>query len=236
MKKTFKFFVTSFFVITMLSAFIFNSCGSTSSTGDGTIVFNQDTDTSTNPIVIWEGSDLFKSHYGVVDVSEFTIDIENCVITSGSFVVDMKSIKSSESEVLGDELASKLENHLMNEDFFDVERWPYASFELHELIEVDIDSQDIINSSFHPGIVSNKFEYKGTLKIKDVAKVITGYAYSDSLNQFYSVDFLIDRSDFNVKYASRSFFTGLGDKFIEDTIRLTGIINVSSSLTELNCL
>ena len=73
-------------------------------------------------------------------------------------------------------------------------------------------------------------ELKGNLTLKDVTKNITIPISSvtfDEVQRSYSISsnsFKINRADWNVKYGSKSFFTGLGDNFISDDIELSFLL------------
>ena len=78
--------------------------------------------------------------------------------------------------------------------------------------------------------LSEAQELKGNLTLKDVTKNITIPVESVSLDDatgaytIKSKTFTINRTDWNVKYGSKSFFTGLGDKFINDEIELSFVL------------
>ena len=80
----------------------------------------------------WKGYKIFKSestsHFGTMDFSEGDINVKDGKLVSGKLVIDTKSITSTDIE--DKELAAKLDNHLKNSDFFDVEQFPTATFEI----------------------------------------------------------------------------------------------------------
>ena len=89
-------------------------------------------------------------------------------------------------------------------DFFDVEQFPSAAFEVTGLEEKD-----------------GKTWLSGNLTLKDKKNNVTFPVTLNSNNGQYSITsevFTIDRSKWDVKYGSKSFFDNLGDKFINDDI------------------
>ena len=80
----------------------------------------------------WKGYKIFKSentsHFGTMDFSEGDINVKDGKLVSGKLVIDTKSITTTDIE--DKVLAAKLDNHLKNSDFFDVEQFPTATFEI----------------------------------------------------------------------------------------------------------
>ena len=120
-------------------------------------------------------------------------------------------------DLKAEEGGDKLKAHLEGEDFFDVAKYPEARFELTDVPAEGLKIADIK-------------ELKGNLTLKDVTKNITIPVASIQRDaatgkySFTSQTFRINRADWNVKYGSKSFFTGLGDKFINDDIELSFVL------------
>ena len=164
-------------------------------------VYVVDTATST---ITWKGAFVSgaKSHTGTIMVKSGKGKFENAAITSGEFVIDMASIKDSEGN-------TQLETHLKSDDFFNVEKFPEAKFELLSLT---------------PTKTEKEFTAKGKLTIRDVTKDFTFPVTLsvEGLNMLRVKGKLtFNRADYNVKYGSSSFFKGLGDKVISDKVELT---------------
>lgn len=164
-------------------------------------VYIIDTATST---ITWKGSFVTgkKSETGTIMLKAGKGKFENATITTGEFVIDMTTIK----DVNGSET---LEKHLKSDDFFNVEKFPEAKFEL---------------LSFAPAKTAGEFTAKGTLTIRDVTKdftfpVVLSVEGQNMLRATGKITF--NRADYNVKYGSSSFFKGLGDKVISDKVELT---------------
>ncbi len=84
-------------------------------------------------VIEWMGEKPTGQHHGTIDVSEGSFTYKDSIIESGSFKIDMKSISVLDLE--GDQKAN-LENHLKGTvegkegDFFNVNKFPQATFEL----------------------------------------------------------------------------------------------------------
>jgi polyisoprenoid-binding protein YceI len=85
--------------------------------------------------VKWTGTMLgVKSHHGTVGVTEGKLSVQGGLVKSGSFVVDLKSINPQDSAYApeGSKQGTKamLLGHLASPDFFAVDTFPTASFEI----------------------------------------------------------------------------------------------------------
>lgn len=125
-------------------------------------------------------------------------------LSGGSFTIDMTTITCLDLE---GGMKGKLEGHLKSDDFFGVENFPTAKFEMTQVI-----------SRGKPG----DYKITGDLTIKETTKEIKFNATveegSDKLVAKTAIE--IDRSEFKVRYGSGSFFDGLGDKTIYDEFEL----------------
>ena len=153
---------------------------------------------------VWKGSFVTgaKTETGTIALKSGSGKFGNGMITSGTFVFDMASIKDKNSN-------ATLETHLKADDFFNVEQFPEAKFELVSLV---------------PATTKDTFTATGKLTIRDVTKdftfpIVITVVNQSSLKAVGKITF--NRADFNVKYGSSSFFKGLGDKVIADKVELT---------------
>ncbi|MBG7613512.1 YceI family protein [Polaribacter sp. BAL334] len=163
-------------------------------------------------VLTWKGSKPTGSHNGTVALKSGNLEIVKGKIKSGVFVVDLNTIKCV--DLAGTDGAGKLEGHLKGEDFFDVAKYPTATF--------------TIKSVKNNGA---KLDVTGNLQIKDVTKSITIPAVltkENELSVFTSEVFTINRADFNVKYGSKSFFDNLKDKFIDDMMEMSFVVKTKA--------
>ena len=156
-------------------------------------------------VVTWKGTKPTGAHNGVVTLEKGTLEIENGAVKSGEFVIDMNTIVCEDLEAgKGKE---DLEGHLKNADFFDVEKFPTAKFE--------VSSSEVKDGKVH---------VTGNLTLRDVTKSITIPATiteTEDAVTFKSDVFSIDRTDFGVTYKSQKIDAALKDKFIHDLMEIS---------------
>ncbi len=157
-------------------------------------------------VINWTGHKVLGSHTGDLKVKSGSLEFENNELSGGYFEIDMASMTCTDLEGQG---AKKLVGHLSSADFFDVAAYPTAKFTITNVV-----------SRGTPG----DYKIQGDLTIKDITKPISFNANVDE-NQA-TADIQIDRSEFNVKYGSGSFFKGLGDKTIYDEFDLKVSLNL----------
>lgn len=154
---------------------------------------------STASKVNWEGSKITgKSHSGTVNVKEGGLQVANGAVTGGKFTIDMSTITVTDLE---GGMKGKLEGHLKNEDFFAVEKFNTANLTI-----VSADDNKIKANLTIKGI-TNEVEFPYTLKLDDNGGLSA------------SAKIAVDRSKFDVRYGSDSFFDNLGDKAIDNIIK-----------------
>lgn len=86
-----------------------------------------------NSNIRWEGGTAgvnVYSHFGNIALQGGNIEVNNGVISSGSFVVDMKTIDPKDEGYSEENTKEDLVGHLSTGDFFLVEQYPTAKFEI----------------------------------------------------------------------------------------------------------
>ena len=155
----------------------------------------------------WFAEKVTGKHNGIVGLKSGQLEMKGDKLTGGNFVADMKSITVTD---LQGEYKEKLEGHLKSEDFFGVEKHPMAKLVISEVAYVKESA-----SGFNT-------EITGNLTIKDETHPITFPARvkMEGGNLAAYAELKIDRSKYNVRYGSPSFFNDLGDKAIYDEFTL----------------
>lgn len=151
--------------------------------------------------ISWKGYKVTGEHTGTVNLKSGNVEFgPEGNLTGGKVVMDMTSIAVTD---LTGEMAGKLQGHLSSDDFFGVAAHPTATLTITK-----------VAAKGTPG------DYKVTadLTIKETTKEIKFYASVKDVDGMKKVtaDVKVDRSEFNVKYGSGSFFDNLGDKTIYD--------------------
>ncbi len=149
--------------------------------------------------VTWKGYKVTGSHEGTIAIQSGTLKFEADVLVGGEFVIDMTSITNAD---LQGEYKDKLEGHLKSDDFFGVEKFPTATL-VFKNVEV---------------AGKNSYKVTGDLTIKGKTNPVTFdfSVYGSKANATLK----IDRSKYDVKYGSSSFFDNLKDKVIYDEFDL----------------
>ena len=156
-----------------------------------------------NSKIKWIGEELSgKNHYGSLKFKKGNLNLNNGVIISGNFIVDMKTINV---EDLQGGSKQRLEGHLRSDDFFSVEKFSEAIFEAK--------SPAVVNKKEGIQILSGNLTIKG---ITHPAKI--------EIDDNWSAKLVFDRSKYDVRFRSGNFFQNLGDKLIYDEIAINAKI------------
>jgi polyisoprenoid-binding protein YceI len=157
--------------------------------------------------VKWFGTKVTGKHNGSINLKSGEMSIKKGRIESGTFVIDMNSITNQDLTDPG--YNQKLVGHLKSDDFFGVATYPEAKLVITKSTEFK----------------NNKSIVQGNLTIKGKTNMITFDAVKSGQN--FQAKIVVDRSKYDVKYGSTSFFEGLGDKAIsnEFTLEVDLVVN-----------
>ena len=139
--------------------------------------------------VQWTGRKVSGEHHGDVQIKSGTLTVEDGKLLGGNFAIDLTTITDRDLE---GEYKAKLEGHLKSADFFDVDNYPEATFEITGVQE---------------GAEVGNVSISGNLTIRGVTKNITFDAQvsevSDSTVRA-TANFNILREDWGVNYAGQA--------------------------------
>ena len=195
-------------IILLLSLFINNeifackACGcstkkETHSHSDKAVTKEVNTSKSS---VKWLAKKVTGSHEGNVKIKDAHLHFEDGLLSGGTVIMDMQSIVCTD---LDGELKEQLEGHLLSEDFFGSSYYPEAKM---EILKAQKKSKDLysINAVISIKGIKQNISFDATIK-----------------NGLATANLVIDRTKFNIKYGSGSFFDNLGDNLIYDDFNLT---------------
>tara|TARA_B100001093_G_scaffold509794_1_gene574497 strand:+ start:6517 stop:7077 length:561 start_codon:yes stop_codon:yes gene_type:complete len=154
----------------------------------------------------WEGRERSsKTHYGGISFKSGDLKLEGAKIKGGSFIVDMTTLDVQDLTGGG---KSRLEGHLRSDDFFSVEANPQAFLILNSVLS-DSNGIQIL---------------QGDLTIKGKTAPVQ-VEFSEVTTTMAVAKMIFDRSVYDVRFRSGSFFENLGDKLIYDDIAVQVNLN-----------
>ena len=162
------------------------------------VIYSVDAAKST---VTWIGKKVTGSHNGSILMQSGSLNVDGKKVIGGSFTMDMNSIKDADG-------SAKLEGHLKADEFFGVAKHPTSTFVITKIT----------------GSGTN-LNVAGNLTIKGITKPLT-FPATIAVNEDGTISALagkivIDRTKYDIRYGSKSFFDSIGDKAIDDNFELT---------------
>ena len=147
----------------------------------------------------WLGKKVTGQHNGTVNFKDGTLVFKNNKLAGGTFTVNMTSLTATD---LSGEYQGKLNGHLKADDFFGTEKFPTATLVFKKI-----------------GVKSaNVYNVTADLTIKGITKPVT---FELTVNgNTATTTFNVDRTKYDIKYGSKSFFESIGDKAIYDEFEL----------------
>lgn len=140
-------------------------------------------------IVNWKGTEMWGtgSHEGILKFSEGSLVFEKGQLSGGYFTADMHSITVTDIPKSDPIPRKNLTEHLKSEDFFDIEQYPTAKFNITKV--------KVVNA--------NSFKVRGDLSIRDVSRSISFIATKATVQDSFLVmnaTIKIDRFEYNISY------------------------------------
>ncbi len=155
--------------------------------------------------IIWTGSKVVGGeHTGAIQVKESNLKFKKGKLTGGMVVADMTTITNTDQE---GEWMEKLVGHLNSDDFFATAKNPTSTIKITKVTA---------------GKTANTYNVVADLTIKGITKSESFEATVKDAGNGYltTANATIDRSKYDVRYGSSSFFDDLGDKAISNDFTL----------------
>ena len=153
----------------------------------------------------WHAKKVTGEHKGLVKFATGTIEANGSTLTGGSFDIDMTSISCTD---LTGEWNDKLIGHLKSADFFAVDNYKTANLKIKTATPIKgakagADNYNLVADLTIKGI-TKEIAFPAMVVIKKTGEVIANASFD------------IDRTAYDIKYGSKSFYEGIGDKAIDD--------------------
>lgn len=150
-------------------------------------------------LITWTGKKITGEHEGTIKFKEGELVFKDNKITGGNFVADMTTLNNTDQT--GSSKA-KLEGHLKSDDFFGINNFKTAILTFKNITPKGNNTYTIIATLIIKGI-SNPVIFDLIVKGKTA-----------------TANLKIDRTKYDIKYGSGSYFDDLGDKTIYDVFEL----------------
>ena len=154
---------------------------------------------TTTSAIEWVGKKVTGQHNGTVNFKDGALVFKGSKLKGGTFTVDMTSLSATD---LSGEYQGKLNGHLKADDFFGTDKFPTA-----KLVFKKIGTKS-----------ANVYTVTADLTIKGITKpvvfdlTVKGNTATTAFN--------VDRTKYDIRYNSKSFFESIGDKAIYDEFEL----------------
>jgi len=166
--------------------------------------------------IYWTGNQVTGEHTGTLMLKGGEVTVKDGVPTAATLDIDMKTIVVTDIEDPGTN--AKLTGHLNSEDFFSTAKHPVGKFEALECTPIEGATGEEPN-----------YTVKGKLTLKGKTDMVSFPAFisvsGDKLVANGKITF--DRTKWDIRYGSGSFFDGLGDKMIYDDVDLNFVLSAN---------
>lgn len=149
----------------------------------------------------WVGKKVTGQHSGTIAIKEGALVFKGNKLKGGNFLVDMSKLIVTDLKT--GEGKENLEGHLKADDFFGTEKFPTAKL----IFKTIADKGNGVYA------VTADLTIKSSTNPVTFDLTVAGKTAKTTL--------VVDRTKYDIKYGSGSFFSNLGDKTINDNFDLT---------------
>jgi polyisoprenoid-binding protein YceI len=149
--------------------------------------------------IVWIGKKVTGQHEGTLKFKEGFIVFKNDKVTGGNFTADMTSLTNTDQT---GKSKLKLEGHLKSDDFFGTDNYPTSNLIFKTIADKGNNAYTVTADLTIKGVTNPvKFDF-----------IVKGNTATAALK--------INRTKYDIKYGSGSYFDDLGDKTIYDEFEL----------------
>lgn len=153
----------------------------------------------------WNGKKVTGEHSGNITISKGEILVNGNKIVGGNVLIDMTSITNT--DLTDQNYNQKLVGHLKSEDFFSAEKHPTGTFKIKSVTPIKGAAAGAANYTVNGDLtikgITNPISFPATVSVKNGEASAMGTA-------------TLDRTKWDIKYNSKSFFPNIADKAIYD--------------------
>jgi polyisoprenoid-binding protein YceI len=153
-------------------------------------------------VVTWKGSMVIaaaEEHKGYVYLSKGELMIEKNQLVGGTFEIDMNTIEYGDKENKNTPV-----NHLKSPDYFDVKKFPFATFVITRVTSSNDENMQVTGNLTIKG-VTNEVSFPAKIDLKDGIVKANG-------------ELMIDRTDWGIRYRSGKFYDVVADQIVSDDV------------------
>ncbi|MBW4360704.1 YceI family protein [Flavobacterium taihuense] len=154
-------------------------------------------------IINWEGKKITGQHEGTINFKDGYLVFKDKKVAGGSFTANMTTLSNT------DQTGSsklKLEGHLKSEDFFSIDNFPTSTLIF----------KSIANKGNNTYLINADLTIKGITNSIQFDLVVNGNKATAALK--------VNRTKYDIRYGSGSYFDDLGDKTIYDDFELNVVL------------
>jgi len=148
----------------------------------------------------WNGKKVTGEHQGTIKLANGSLVVNGQKVTGGQFDIDMNSIVCT--DLTDPEYNGKFIGHMKSEDFFNTAKYPTSTFKITKITPKSGGNVDVTGNLTVKGI-THPVTFPAVVKVTGNQAEATG-------------KITIDRTKYDIKYGSKSFFASIGDKAIND--------------------
>ena len=171
---------------------------------------------SSNSNVEWTGRKVTGAHNGTIGIKEGNFILNDGKLKDGKIVIDTTSIRIL--DVTDPATNAQFAGHLASDDFFSIEKFPTAAFEI-------LSAKELSDRTFY---------LEGNLTIKDITHVVGFEAKVENNRNAITLSgkLVIDRTKYDIRFRSGNFFKDLGDTLIYNDFELDFNITAEALFSE----
>jgi polyisoprenoid-binding protein YceI len=153
--------------------------------------------------IAWVGKKVTGQHNGTINFSSGTLTFDKGKLVGGNFTVDMNSIHCL--DIKDADMYGKFIGHMKSDDFFGTTKFPTATF---NITKVEAKGKKyLVSGDLTIKGKSNPAAFEATVNEKNGKGTAKG-------------TLIVDRTKYDIRYGSNSFFDNLGDKAIDNEFSL----------------